>query len=135
VAAEDRDTAALIAAQMVSCHHMVTGIYDPPHRSALQGGAVRPGGAILDFELATFGPVEWDLASFGPDCEAACDYAAQSLGLRQLDERVPRVVNDVGMSRTVAYLAVAPQLPMLAEALKPSIEQWRTMPFAGGLRD
>jgi hypothetical protein len=65
----------------------------------------------------------------------ACDSAAQPLGLRQLDERVPRVVNDVGMSRTVAYLAVAPQLPMLAEALKPSIEQWRTMPFAGGLRD
>jgi hypothetical protein len=63
------------------------------------------------------------------------DSAAQPLGLRQLDERVPRVVNDVGMSRTVAYLAVAPQLPMLAEALKPSIEQWRTMPFAGGLRD
>jgi hypothetical protein len=63
-----------------------------------------PGGAILDFELATLGPVEWDLASFGPDCEAACDSAAQPLGL-------------------------------LAEALKPSIEQWRTMPFAGGLRD
>ncbi|MDT7612537.1 MAG: hypothetical protein QOG96_7040 [Pseudonocardiales bacterium] len=96
---------------------------------------MRPGGAILDFELATLGPVEWDLASFGPDCEAACDSASQPLGLRQLDERVPRVVNDVGMSRTVAYLAVAPQLPMLAEALKPSIEQWRTMPFAGGLRD
>jgi hypothetical protein len=63
-----------------------------------------------------------------PDCEAACDSAAQPPTL-PLDERVPRVVNDVGMSRTVAYLAVAPQLPMLAEALKPSIEQWRTMPF------
>ncbi|WP_445183965.1 hypothetical protein ACTXG6_36955 [Pseudonocardia sp. Cha107L01] len=28
VAAPDRDTAALVAAQMVSCHHMCTGLYD-----------------------------------------------------------------------------------------------------------
>jgi hypothetical protein len=88
-----------------------------------------------DFELATLGPVEWDLAFFGPECEAAYDSAARRRGLRQLDERVLRVVTAVGMSRTVACLALVPQLPMLAEALKPSVEQWRTMPFAGGLRD
>ncbi|MDT7569808.1 MAG: hypothetical protein QOG76_8432, partial [Pseudonocardiales bacterium] len=33
----------------------IRGTVKPPHRPALQGGAVRPGGAILDFELATLG--------------------------------------------------------------------------------
>ncbi|WP_308197885.1 phosphotransferase [Saccharopolyspora soli] len=95
-----------------------------------------PDGALYaDFELVTLGPVEWDLALFGPDCEAAYNSAAQRRGLRQLDERLLRVVTAVGMSRTVACLAFTPQLPMLAEALKPAIEQWRTMPFAGGLDD
>lgn len=92
------------------------------------------GGALYaDFELATFGPVEWDLAFLGPECEAAYNAEAKRRGLRQLDERVMRFINAVGTSRTVACLALVPQLPMLAEALKPAIENWRTMPFAGGL--
>ncbi|MFI9586915.1 phosphotransferase family protein [Streptomyces sp. NPDC052236] len=97
--------------------------------------ATAAGELYADFELVTLGPVEWDVAAMGPDCEAAYNSAAQRRGLRQLDERVLRVVNAVGMSRTVACLALAPQLPMLAEALKPSVEQWRTTPFAGGLSD
>ncbi|MFF5310818.1 hypothetical protein [Streptomyces massasporeus] len=44
-----------------------------------------------------------------------------------------RVVNAVSMSRTVACLALAPRLPLPADALKPAVEQWRTMSFAGGL--
>lgn len=92
-----------------------------------------PGGELYaDFELATLGPVEWDLAVLGPECEAAYNSAAQERGLRQLDERVLRFVNAVGMSRTVACLALAPQLPMLVEAVKPAVEHWRTTPFAGG---
>ncbi|MFF7312306.1 phosphotransferase family protein [Streptomyces sp. NPDC008137] len=86
-----------------------------------------------DFELTTLGPVEWDLAALGPECEAAYDTAAERRGLRRLDQGVLRVVNAVGMSRAVACLALAPQLPLLVEALKPAVEQWRTMPFAGGL--
>ncbi|MFC9503833.1 phosphotransferase family protein [Streptomyces sp. NPDC057002] len=86
-----------------------------------------------DFELTTLGPVEWDLAALGPECEAAYNTAAERRGLRRLDEGVLRVVNAVGMSRAVACLALAPQLPLLVEALKPAVEQWRTMPFAGGL--
>lgn len=46
-----------------------------------------------------------------------------------------RVINAVGMSRAVACLALAPQLPLLVEALKPAVEPRRTMPFAGGLGD
>ncbi|MFJ8692062.1 phosphotransferase family protein [Streptomyces roseolilacinus] len=86
-----------------------------------------------DFELVTLGPVEWDVAALGPECEAAYDSAAQRRGLRRLDEGVLRLVNAVGMSRAVACLALVPQLPLLAEALKPAVEQWRTTPFAGGL--
>lgn len=63
------------------------------------------------------------------------DAAAQRRGLRQLDERVMRFINAVGMARTLSCLVLVPQLPMLVEALKPSIEYWRSMPFAGGLRD
>ncbi|RSO24492.1 aminoglycoside phosphotransferase [Streptomyces sp. WAC 06725] len=92
------------------------------------------GGALYsDFELATLGPVEWDMAALGPECEAAYNSAARRLGLRELDERVMRAVSAVGMLRAVACLAFVPQLPMLAGALKPAVEQWRTMPFAGGL--
>ncbi|MFH8346124.1 phosphotransferase family protein [Streptomyces sp. NPDC018045] len=97
--------------------------------------AAKGGELYSDFELATLGPVEWDVAVLGPECEAAYDEAARRRGLRQLDERVLRLVTAVGMIRVVACLALVPQLPMLVEALKPAIEQWRTLPFAGGLRD
>ncbi|WP_405803965.1 phosphotransferase family protein [Streptomyces sp. NBC_01187] len=97
--------------------------------------AASHGRLYSDFELVTLGPVEWDVAALGPECEAAYNSAARQRGLRQLDERVLRFVNAVGMSRSVACLALVPQLPMLAEAVEPAIEQWRTTPFAGGLRD
>ncbi|WP_324268242.1 aminoglycoside phosphotransferase family protein [Saccharopolyspora mangrovi] len=91
------------------------------------------GELCADFELVALGPVEWDLAAFGPECEASYDSRARELGLRDLDERVLRFVNAVGMLRSVSCLALVPQLPMLAEAVKPAIDQWRAMPFAGGL--
>ncbi|MFR9729825.1 phosphotransferase [Saccharopolyspora sp. MS10] len=95
-----------------------------------------PGGELFaDFELATLGPVEWDLAFLGAEGEAVYDAAARELGLRPLDERVLRLVNAVGMLRSVACLALAPQLPMLAEAVAPALDQWRGAPFAGGLAD
>ncbi|MGP4110634.1 phosphotransferase family protein [Streptomyces sp. 4N509B] len=95
-----------------------------------------PGGPLYsDFELVTLGPVEWDLASLGPACEAAYDDAARRLGLRPLDARVLRLVNAVGMLRAVACLALAPRLPLLVDALKPAVEHWRTTPFAAGLTE
>jgi hypothetical protein len=105
---------------------------DSPAANIVSG---KDGELYSDFELATFGPVEWDLAALGPACEAAYNAAAERRGLRRLDEGVLRVVNAVGMSRAVACLALAPQLPMLVDALQPAVEQWRTMPFAGGLGD
>ncbi|MEU2541146.1 aminoglycoside phosphotransferase family protein [Streptomyces iakyrus] len=103
---------------------------DAPAANIVSG----PDGVLYsDFELTTLGPVEWDLAALGPECETAYDEAAGRLGLRRLDQEVLRVVNAVGMSRAVACLALAPQLPLLVDALKPAVEQWRSMPFAGGL--
>lgn len=97
--------------------------------------AARDGIRYADFEMVTLGPVEWDLSGVGPDCEAAYDREAARRGLRPLDRDVQGFVNAVGMLRGVACLALAPQLPMLADALKSMIEQWRSMPFAGGLTD
>ena len=86
-----------------------------------------------DFEHVTLGPVEWDLAFAGLEGQAAYDAAAARLGLRPLNERLLRVMESARMLQLVAYLALVPQLPMLAEGLRPSLEQWRTTPLAGGL--
>ncbi|MGR6917877.1 phosphotransferase family protein [[Actinomadura] parvosata] len=91
------------------------------------------GNLYSDFELVTLGPVEWDLAALGPACEAAYDRGARRHGLRPLNEEVMAFVNAVGMLRAVAVLSFVPQLPVLLEYVKPAIEQWRAMPFAGGL--
>ncbi len=86
-----------------------------------------------DFELVTWGPVEWDLAALGPQHRAAYDRGAQRHGMRQLNEDVVGFVNAVGMLRAVAALSLAPQLPVLVEYLQPALDQWREMPFIGGL--
>lgn len=85
-----------------------------------------------DFELVTLGPVEWDLAALGPEHRAAYDRGARRHGMRTLNEDVVGFVNAVGMLRAVATLALAPQLPVLVEYLRPAVEQWAAMPFAGG---
>jgi hypothetical protein len=54
---------------------------------------VTPTGELCsDFEHVTLGPVEWDLASIGPDSRAVYDAAATQLGLRSLDERLLQVM-------------------------------------------
>ncbi|MPY59935.1 phosphotransferase [Streptomyces spongiae] len=93
------------------------------------------GDLYADFELVTLGPVEWDLAALGPDLESAYNRGAQRNGMRPLNEDVLSFVNAVGMLRAIASLALVPQLPVLMEYLKPAVDQWRTMPFAGGVAD
>jgi hypothetical protein len=103
---------------------------DAPHYNII----VTPGGELCsDFEYVTLGPVEWDLALAGPQCQAAYDAAAARLGLRPLDERLLRVMESAGMLQAVACLALVSQLPMLAEGLRPLIDHWRTTPLAGCL--
>ncbi|WP_063730476.1 phosphotransferase [Streptomyces sp. RTd22] len=93
------------------------------------------GDLYADFELVTSGPVEWDLAALGPDLEAAYNRGAQRNGMRTLNQDVLGFVNAVGMLRAIACLALTPQLPALVEYVTPAVDQWRTMPFAGGLAD
>ncbi|ASO21335.1 Phosphotransferase enzyme family protein [Actinoalloteichus hoggarensis] len=109
----------------------------PVHGDAPAYNIVPTDGGVLysDFELVTFGPVEWDLAAFGPECESAYDAAARGRGLRSLDDRVLRFVNAVGRIRTIACLPLCAQLPLLLEPLRADVERWRSMPFAGGVLD
>jgi hypothetical protein len=87
---------------------------------------VTPDGELCsDFEHVTLGPVEWDLVGIGPEGQAAYDTAATQLGLRPLNERLLRVMESARMLQMVACLAQVPQLPLLAEGLRPMLKQWR----------
>lgn len=95
---------------------------------------VTPQGVLCsDFEHVTVGPVECDLALVSPQDQAVYNAAAARLGLRPLDQRLLRVMESARMLQAVACLALVPQLPMLAEGLRPSLDHWRTTPMAGGL--
>ncbi|MFD5182486.1 phosphotransferase family protein [Streptomyces sp. NPDC058372] len=91
------------------------------------------GDLYADFELVTLGPVEWDLATLGPEHIEAYNRGAAANGARPLDEGVLRFVDAVGRLRGITALALAPQLPVLVDYLTPGVEVWRGMPFAGGM--
>ncbi|GAA2776462.1 phosphotransferase [Nonomuraea dietziae] len=91
------------------------------------------GDLYADFELVTLGPVEWDLAALGPEHESAYNRGARRNGTRPLNEEVLGFVNALGMLRVIATLTLVPQLPELMEYLKPAVDHWQTMPFAGGM--
>jgi hypothetical protein len=78
-----------------------------------------------DFELVTTGPVERDLVLVGPAAEEAYDRAATALGLPTLNRDVLATMNAAAFIQVVACLALVPQLPILAEGLKPALEAWR----------
>ena len=93
-----------------------------------------PGGALCsDFEHVSLGPVEWDLVGAGPEGEAAYDAAAAGIGLRPLDRRSMSVMGCARSLQVVACLALADELPLLLEGLRPVVDSWRASPFAGGL--
>ena len=86
-----------------------------------------------DFELVTLGPVESDVTMAGPDGIAAYSEAAARLGLRPLDERLLRLTEAAGLLAVVACLAMAPELPMLVDGVKPVVDQWRAGPSIAGV--
>ena len=89
---------------------------DAPYHNMI---ATPEGELWSDFELVTLGAVESDLTMVGPEGVAAYDAAATALGLRPVDERVLRVTEAAGRLAMVAVLAMAPELPMLVDGLKP----------------
>ncbi|GAA1465414.1 phosphotransferase [Nocardiopsis exhalans] len=90
--------------------------------------AATDGDRYADFELVSYGPVEWDLAALGPELEAAYNRGARRNGQRELDGDVLAFVNAVGMLRVIATLELVPKLPVLAEYLNPAVDQWRATP-------
>lgn len=84
-----------------------------------------------DFELAAVGPVEADLSLVGAEGRTAYDAAAADLGLRRLDDRVLACTESAALLGAVCALAMAPQLPMLVDALAPTVERWRGKAASG----
>jgi hypothetical protein len=82
-----------------------------------------------DFEDATLGTPEWDLAGFGSEVHGAYDAAAERLGLPGLDGEVLQVMEAARSLQMVACLALAPQYPGLAEGIAPMIAEWRAKPL------
>lgn len=95
---------------------------DSPPANTFRGTA---GLLFADFELVTYGPVEWDLGGLGPEYEAAYNRGAERNGLRTLDEDVLRFVNAVAALRVIAYLSCADQLPAMVEFMAPFLDRWR----------
>ncbi|MET0189716.1 MAG: phosphotransferase [Pseudonocardia sediminis] len=84
-----------------------------------------PDGALDgDFEHVGLGPVEWDLTFCGPEIMDAYDAAAD----RPLDRELVAVMEAARMVQLVACFALVPQLPMLAEGMRPMLENWRSTP-------
>jgi Phosphotransferase enzyme family len=95
---------------------------DAPYHNMISTPA---GDLWSDFELVTTGAVESDLAMVGPEALAVYDDEAEALGLRTLDERVLRLTEAAGRLAMIAALAMAPELPLLVEAIAPMVDQWR----------
>ncbi|TDW15775.1 phosphotransferase [Kribbella kalugense] len=86
-----------------------------------------------DFEDVTLGPIEWDVAGFGPELCKAYDEAARARGLPTLDPRVQQVMDLARALQVLVCTPLVPQLPALADGIRMFATQWRAMPFAGGL--
>jgi hypothetical protein len=86
-----------------------------------------------DFEDATLGPIEWDVAGFGPDLCRAYDESAQARGLPTLDPKIQEVMDLARALQVLVCAPLVPQLPELADGIRMFATQWRAMPFAGGL--
>ncbi|MGW7682024.1 phosphotransferase [Kribbella sp. NPDC054772] len=86
-----------------------------------------------DFEDVGLGPIEWDLAGFGPDLCKAYDEGAQARGLPTLDPQIQQVMDLVRALQVLVCTPLVPQMPALADGIRMFATQWRAMPFAGGL--
>ncbi|MFD3403432.1 phosphotransferase family protein [Kribbella sp. NPDC058693] len=86
-----------------------------------------------DFEDATFGPIEWDVAGFGPELYRAYDDGAHARGLPTLDPKIQQVMDLARALQVLVCTPLVPLIPELADGIRMFATQWRAMPFAGGL--
>ncbi len=87
-----------------------------------------------DFEDSCLGPLEWDLASVGPEFSKVYNDAAADLGRPQLDQKAVAAMDLARAFQLIVCLPLLPQMPAgMEEGLAPFVENWRAMPFANGL--
>jgi hypothetical protein len=86
-----------------------------------------------DFEDTTLGPLEWDMAGFGPDLGKVYNEAATALGRPVLDPRVQQVMDTARVLQVMVCAPLVPRLPALGDGIRMFVGQWRDTPFAGGL--
>lgn len=84
-----------------------------------------------DFEDVCEGPVEWDLALMGPQATDDYNRAALARGLRQTDPTVQLVMDCARRLQFIGALTLIPQLPVLAEGLAETLDEWRASPQVG----
>jgi len=92
------------------------------------------GPRFADFEDVSLAPIEWDLAGATAEDVENYDREASRRGAPTLDPDILQLMTAARMLQMVASFALVPELPILADGLKPALEAWRGMPFAGGLR-
>jgi thiamine kinase-like enzyme len=84
-----------------------------------------------DFEDVSLGPLEWDLASVGPEFSKVYNDAAAELGRPQLDQKAVAAMDLARAFQLIICLPLLPQMPAgMAETLEPFVANWREMPFA-----
>ena len=88
---------------------------------------------MADFEDTCLAPTEWDLALCTPDEVESYAREASRLGGSSPDPEIRQIMNAARMLQIVASVALTPELPVLAEGLRPLLEAWRDTPFAGDL--
>jgi hypothetical protein len=91
--------------------------------------ATPEGVLCADFEHVTLGLPEWDMVGIDAGDRAVYEAVAD----RPLDDRLLAVLGAARGLQLVACLALADELPVLVEGLRPWLASWRESPPAGGL--
>lgn len=88
---------------------------------------------FADFEDVCLAPIEWDMAMHAPDHLEAYARESARVGAAPLDPEVLAVMSAARALQMVVTMALAPELPVLADGLQPALDAWRATPFAGSL--
>lgn len=103
---------------------------DAPSHNVIR---TRSGIRMADFEDVTRGPIEFELTMMPPEDVQRYNQEAHRLGLPTTSDEVLAVMNHARMLQMVGSTVLIPQLPLLEEGLKSSIEMWREMQVPAGL--
>ena len=83
----------------------------PRRRTVVQRDPDADGVLWADFEDATLGPIEWDMAGFGPDLGKVLRRGRARARTPALDERVQQVMDTARALQIMVCTPLVPQLP------------------------